>query len=94
LKKVVFRREPKPGRRAERLPDDRESGARRLSGHVLDDQHRGLVCVVLANAHHAHVLYPNGIVSSGRQFGTALCSVGGSAGEPSVVSTLKKNPAS
>jgi hypothetical protein len=38
-------------------------------------------------------LYPKGIVSPARQFGTALCSVGGSAGEPSAVSSLKKNPA-
>jgi hypothetical protein len=36
---------------------------------------------------------PSGISSPTRQFGTALLSVGGSAGTPSVVSSLNRNPA-
>jgi hypothetical protein len=37
---------------------DSTAGASRSSGHVLNDQHLGLVGVVVADAHHAQRLVP------------------------------------
>ena len=61
-------------------------------GHVRNHQHRWLISIVIAHANHPqHSLCPNGIVSPARQLGTAVVSVGGSAGVPS--SSLNRNPA-
>jgi hypothetical protein len=52
-----------------------------------------LVGLVVAHVHHSKVLPPRGIMSPGRQLGTAVESVAGSAGRPSVVSSLNRCPA-
>jgi Domain of unknown function (DUF4396) len=60
---------------------------------TLDDQHPGRSASSSRTPTTRSVLYPNGIVSPGRQFGTALCSVGSSAGVPSALSSRNRNPA-
>jgi hypothetical protein len=64
--------------------------ARLVLGRVLDHQDWRLVRFVVAEPTTRNVRRPSGIVSPGRQFGTALVSVGGSAGAPSAVSSLKR----
>jgi hypothetical protein len=58
---------------------------RRPLGRLLNDQDWRLVGLIVPGLITRNVLGPNGIVSPGRQFGTALVSVGGSAGAPSAV---------
>ena len=62
-------------------------------GHVLDDQHRRRVGVVVSDANHAHGFVTEVNRVPGAQFGTALLSSLGSAGVPSALSSLNRNPA-
>ncbi len=76
-------RSPQPGRRGScwRLRRPR----RPAPGAGLRRRHE--------NRQRAATLRPRAIVSPAFQLGTALASVGGSAGTPSVVSSLNRNPA-
>jgi hypothetical protein len=60
---------------------------------ALHDQHRWLIGVVVSTAHDRQRPRANVNRVPGFQSGTALLSVGGSAGSPSTVSNLNMNPA-
>jgi hypothetical protein len=53
-----------------------------LRARLFDYEQGSLVNVVVSNPDHAQCPSPSGIVSPGRQFGTAASSVGGTAGVP------------
>jgi hypothetical protein len=62
-------------------------------GDLLDNQRRRWSSSPPRTSTTRKVLGPSGIVSPGRQLGTAVAKVGASAGTPSAVSSLNRKPA-